>query len=55
MYTYTFEQCFGPKYISEFVLKSKKLASDNVFSQKISVWETTEKIFSCQNLDLSLS
>ena len=38
-----------------FKITVYKLASDNGFSQKIFVWGMTEKIFSCHNLDLSLS
>ena len=36
-------------------LKSKKFASDNGFSHKTFAWGTIKKLFSCQNLDLSLS
>ena len=37
------------------ILMSKNLPLIMGFAQKIFVWGTTEKLFSCQNLDLSLS
>ena len=38
--------------VLNIIIKRKKLASDNDFSQIISVWRAIGALFSCKNIDI---